>query len=89
MSFGIFHQPKNTLPRIDELYAFVSVDEQDGNEGLVAAPYGGQMCLPLIAADKERLKVITPLAERLAQATKQKIRLIKLSHREVIKDISP
>lgn len=85
----IFQQPKNTLPRIDELYCYVSVDAQDGNEGLVGAPIGPIGCMPLVAADKARLSQLTPLAEELAKQFNIKIRLVKFSKREVIEEIDP
>lgn len=86
---GIFQQPKNTLPSIECLYAFVSVDAEDGNEGLVGAPMGPVGCMPMIAADEKRLKQLIPMAQWIATEHNIKIRLIKLSHREVLKDINP
>jgi hypothetical protein len=84
----LFQQPKNTLPSIEELYVYVSVDAEDGNEGVVAAPMGDAL-MPLVAADKNRLSQLTPIAEAIGKAYNMKIRLIKLSHREVIKEINP
>lgn len=85
----IFQQPKNTLPSIESVYLFVSVDAEDGNEGVVAAPVGPVGCMPLIAADEKRLEQLLPTAQVLADLGNMKIRLIKLSHREVIKEINP
>jgi hypothetical protein len=85
----LFQQPKNTLPSIECIYAFVSVDAEDGNEGLVAAPLGPVGCMPMIAADEKRLANLIPIAEEVAKRFNMKIRLIKLSHREVIKEINP
>jgi hypothetical protein len=39
--------PKNEMPRIDAIWAFVSVDPDDGNEGVLSAPLlgpGSQGC---------------------------------------------
>lgn len=85
----LFQQPKNTLPSIECLYAFVSVDAKDGNEGLIAAPFGEAPIMPMIAADEKRLEQLIPIAEIIAARFNTKIRLIKLSHREVIKEINP
>jgi hypothetical protein len=85
----IFQQPKNTLPQINSVYLYVSVDPEDGNEGVVGAPFAGMGCLPLIAADEARLSQLTPIAEKMAKMGKMKIQLIRLSHREVIKEINP
>jgi hypothetical protein len=86
-AIGLFRQPKNTLPRIDHIWAFVSVDANDGNEGVVAAPLGG-MLMPMIAADDARLQELRPLAAMIAQATGTKIRLIKFNLREEIEEFS-
>jgi hypothetical protein len=85
---GVLHQPKNTLPQIDHVYMFVSVDPDDGNEGVVAAPVEGVL-MPLVAADDKRLECLMPLAKELATMGNMKIRLIKLSNREVVKEIEP
>lgn len=78
------HQPKNTMPRIESIYAYLSVDPDDGNEGVVAAPLGNLGCVPLIAADKARLAQLQPIAEGLAKMTRMKIRLVKFTKREEI-----
>jgi hypothetical protein len=85
----VFHQPKNTLPKIDSVYLFVSVDEEDGNEGVIGAPFGPINCMPLIAADEKRLAQLIPIAEDIARRSGKKIRLIRLTQREVIQDITP
>jgi len=83
----VFHQPKNTLPKITEIYAFVSVDAEDGNEGLVGAPLGPVGCMPMIAADAKRLEQLIPMAKEIAFVTGVKINLIKLTKREEIMTI--
>lgn len=77
----IVHDPKNKL-RIDEIYLFVSQDE-DGNEGIISFPSKiGQ--LPLIAADKARLDSLRPAAISMKKLTPKKIVLIKFTTREEI-----
>jgi hypothetical protein len=80
---GFVHQPKNTLPLIKEIWAFVSVDPDDGNEGMVARDFGKYLT-PLIAADKERLKEMWPHARYIANRFNVKVRLVKLTTREVV-----
>lgn len=80
-------QPKNTMPRINAIWAFVSVDAKDGNEGLCAAPVGG-MLMPLIAADEARLKNLRPLAEQLARMSGMTIKLVKFETRTEVERIS-
>jgi hypothetical protein len=81
-------QPKNTMPRIDAIWAFLSVDEKDGNEGVTAATMGTSL-VPLIAADEKRLASLRPLAQNMAERFGMKIRLVKFHVREVIEEYSP
>jgi len=82
---GYLVQPKNTLPQITELWAFVSVDPRDGNEGLIGMPTPHGMS-PMICADKERLACLAPLAKRLARDFYPDctVKLIRLSNRQVV-----
>lgn len=85
---GALHQPKNTLPRIESVYAFVSVDPEDGNEGIIAAPIGG-MTMPMIAADVERLAILKPIAAEIAVAFGVTVKLIRLTTREELETFFP
>lgn len=80
--------PPNYLPRIDQVWMVLSVDE--GGEGVVAAPLPGHpdaLSVPLIAADETRLKTfIIPMAMMMSQLMKRKMRLVKFSTREVLKE---
>lgn len=82
---GIREQPRNTLPAITELWAFVSVDPIDGNEGVCAAKMG-DMFMPLVAADRTRMRQYYALARKIATATGRKVRLVRLTCREVWAD---
>jgi hypothetical protein len=47
--------PRNEKPRIDSIWAFLSIDD-DGNEAVIAGPLPGPgSYVPLIAADERRL----------------------------------
>jgi hypothetical protein len=81
-------QPKNTMPRIDAIWAFLSVDERDGNEGVMAATMGINL-VPLIAADEKRLASLRPLAQNMAERFGMKVRLVKFHVREVIEEYEP
>jgi hypothetical protein len=81
-------QPKNTMPRIDAIWAFLSVDEKDGNEGVTAATIGNHL-VPLIAADEKRLASLRPIAQNMAERFGMKIRLVKFHVREVIEEYGP
>lgn len=73
------HDPGNKL-RINEIFAFVSVDN-NGNEGVCgfSTPEG---MMPLIAADPERVESLRVIAKQLAGMTDKKIQLIKFTVRE-------
>jgi len=85
----LFQQPKNTMPRIESIYAFLSVDAEDGNEGVVGAPMGPVLSMPLIAADEKRLEQLTSVAQKISTAFGMNIRLVKFTHREEIGFITP
>lgn len=79
----------NYLEKITELYAFVSVDE--GGEGVIGQtiPMGGrEVFMPFVCADKARMESLKPLAKQISEHTGKKIRLIKMSKRTVIEEIS-
>lgn len=79
--------PKNTMPRIDAIWAFVSVDPEDGNEGVIAGSLlGPDSLVPLIAADEARLASLMPVAHAIAKATGQTVRLVRFHQREVLQE---
>lgn len=84
------HQPKNKLV-IKDLWAYVSVDPADGNEGILSmiapGPDGMPTYIPFIGADEARMKSLLPEARRLRAISKNPVRLLKFSHREVIEEI--
>lgn len=75
----------NVLPRIDSVYAVVSVDE-DGTEGLC-----GMLTqtgwLPLIVADKKHLPALRLQAGMIARRDQRLVRLIRLTTREEIEQV--
>lgn len=86
--YGLYRQEKNTMPRIEGLYAFVSVDAADGNEGVMAVQIGDSW-MPLIAADPERLKALRPLAEDVVKITRKAARLVRFTGRVDMEEINP
>lgn len=82
--------PINYLEKIEEIYAFVSVDE--GGEGIIAKQLdlpNGLTFMPFICADKQRMESLKPFAELMSQSTGTKIKLIKFTCREEIEEYSP
>lgn len=88
MSGTIFIQPPNTMPIITEIWAFVSVDPRDGNEG-VCAFYSPryQSWIPLISADEERLAQMRRIAQKMVEDEGREIKLVKFSSREELETL--
>lgn len=80
--------PPNYLGRIDQIWAFLSLD--DGGEGVCAAPLGhGMLTVPMIAADKAQLVSLTPIAREIASVFKKPVRLAKFTKREDVEIYQP
>jgi hypothetical protein len=77
----------NELPRIDEVFVFVSSDK-DG-EGIIGQTVVIDNILtfmPFVCADKKRMENIKPLAKMIGEESGKKIKLIRLSVREEIEE---
>ena len=86
---AVIHQPKNQYV-ITEMWAWVSVDPVDGNEGVVAQSWphpNGTVLMPFVGADRERIQSLLPEVRRMRAISKNPIRLIKFSTREIIEEI--
>lgn len=73
--------------QIKEIWAFLGVDPDDGDEGVVGfrAPDGSWM--PLVCADEARLNSIRGIAERIARGDGRKVVLAKFSQRTDLGEI--
>lgn len=83
----VYLNHKNELLKIEEVYVFVSVN-QDG-EGIVGQTIelmGSPVFMPFVCADKARMQSLKPLAKKIAKESGKKIKLIRLSVREEIED---
>lgn len=67
---------------IKELWAFVAIDPEDGDEGVVGAELTPGMFMPFVAADGTRLEQLRDLARGIGRARNVTVKLIKLSTRE-------
>lgn len=81
------HSPPNYLGRIDHIWMALSVDE--GGEGIVGAPLGHNITMPLVAADKRRLDDITALARAIAMRFGKVVRIAKFGSREDVQMFRP
>jgi hypothetical protein len=64
--------------RIDDIYAFLAVDREDGDEGIMGF---GNPPMPMIAADLTRLQQLRPLAEAMARAGHIRVKLVRFTTR--------
>lgn len=78
------HDPPNTNPRIDTLWAVISVDST--GEGVVAAQVGGSW-MTLTTSEERLMPMLRQVARDLASKTGKRLKLIKLTTREDVEDI--
>lgn len=75
------HAPPNELPRIDAIYVWISVDE-NGNEGVCAIGP-----IPAVFAKPSLAEKTLPAIQAIAAQSGRRIRLVKFSGREVVKEL--
>lgn len=82
-----FKAAKNRL-KVDELWAWVSVDPEDQNEGIIAfeSPMGP---MPMVGADRERMMSMKKFAEQTAQKSGIEVKLLRFTKRNEIEILKP
>lgn len=83
----VFSHVKNHL-RIEKMFAYVSVDPEDDNEGVIAmkTPNG---ITPMVGADMARVNFFAPYAEQAAKNAGIKVRLYEFSKKTLLQEIEP
>lgn len=71
-----------------KLHAFLGVDPNDDEEGLISVNIGGSW-VPLVAADRQRLEDLRSYAQQLARQTGRVIRLVRFDARVDEETITP
>lgn len=74
------------MPKITEMYAFITEDKGPDDEGVVAMHLGSQW-MPLVGADLKRVASLKPYALDIAKKTGKKVKLIHFTHREDLEEI--
>lgn len=74
------------MPRINEVYAFISEDTGPDDEGIIGAVFGGQW-MPFVCGDKARVDSLRPHAEKIAELTGKKVKLVKFAVRTDVETI--
>lgn len=71
------------MPKIEEMFAFVTEDSSPDDEGIVAVPYGNEW-LPMVGADMKRVESLKPIAQEIATKTGKNIKILHFTQREEI-----
>lgn len=78
------------MPKIEEIFAYIAVDNEPEDEGVVAAAIGPMgIMMPLIGANVARVDSIREMARKIANDSGKTIRLCKFSVREIVEVIEP
>ena len=72
---------------VDELFAFLMTDAA-GNESIPAIRLGN-VAMPLVGADMERMSSFRGQVEQIAKKMNQVVRLCKFSQKEIIAEFKP
>ncbi len=76
------------MPKIEVIYAFISIDEGPEGEGIVAALMGDKW-MPLVGADMDRVESLRPLAMEVSRITGKRIVLARFGDREDLEELKP
>jgi len=74
------------MPKITEIYAFVTEDKGPDDEGIVGMNTGSGW-MPMVGADMKRVDDLRPIALSLALGTGIKIKLLHFTKREELEVI--
>jgi len=74
-----------TAKTIDAIYAWIAT-EPDGGEGVCSAQMGN-MHMPLVGADMDRIKSLRRFAEIAHQFSGYPVRLVRFSKREDLEEL--
>lgn len=78
-------EPKGFV--IKTIHAFIAVDPDDGDEGVVGQLMWDGTWMPLVCADERRLEALRPVAQAIAYRTETEIKLVRFSVREDIETL--
>jgi len=76
------------LPKINSIYAFISIDEGPEDEGIVAALIGDKW-IPLVGGDRDRVESLRHLAIDMSRVTGKRIILARFGDREDLEELKP
>ncbi len=79
------------MPKLEAMYAYIAHEIGDpDDEGVTAfLPGPSAQWVPMVGADEERMASLKPMAQELANATGQRMTLVKFSVRTDLETIEP
>lgn len=72
--------------RITEMWAYLSIDPDDDNEGLLGVTRDG-VTVGLVGADPLMMEKLRPMVDEIVGRTKKKIQLVKFTNRVLVEEI--
>jgi hypothetical protein len=72
--------------RIKHVWAFIALDPDDDSEGMPAV-LNGDMWMPLVAADEDRLQSLLPKVRAMVRDTGMRIRLVRFDTMTELGDV--
>lgn len=81
-------EPGSSGHEIDELFAWVMLDDMDGNEGIPAYPQNG-LLYPMVGADGDRMLTLRPMAQQFADIGGGPITLRRFSKMDILETLEP
>lgn len=69
------------MPKIEEMFAFVTEDSGPEDEGIVGMNTGAGW-MPLVGADMARVESLKPIAKQIAAVTGKRIKILHFTQRE-------
>ena len=65
------------MPKITELYAFVSIGSEPDDEGIMAFQTDDGIWMPMIGADMTRVNQLKPPADRISKTTGKPYKILR------------
>lgn len=77
------------MPRVTEIYAYITSDADEDDEGIPAFQSASGMWMPMVGADMERADQLREIAQEFADETGKRVKLIRSTGLEVVETLEP
>jgi hypothetical protein len=65
------------MPKITELFAFVSIGDDPDDEGVMAFQTNDGIWMPMVGADMARVNELKPMADRISKITGKPYKILQ------------